>query len=167
MLNQSKAVRYMNLQLIILDNVYFMCPSTDILVHISTYTWPMYMLANISVDIQLICRPRYTTNRRPIFCWQSMVSVSAECRLLYQPRYLPIVGRYVDLDSAYIMVDTSVDTWTNISRSLYQPRVLVEGCAKYTWSIIFTCLLSKNNLMLGFLVSVLLLTVVFITTSSN
>ena len=45
----------MNLQLIILDHVYFMCPSTDILVHTSTDTRPMCMLANISVDTQLRC----------------------------------------------------------------------------------------------------------------
>ena len=70
-----------------------------------------------------------------------MVSVSAECRLLYRPRYLPIVSRYVDFDSADISVDTSVDMLTDISQSLYRLRVgrvsvdmstdvSVEGCTK-------------------------------------
>ena len=48
-----------------------------------------------------------------------MVSISAECWPLCRPRYLPIVGRYVDLDLADISVDTSAD----ISWLLYRPRV--------------------------------------------
>ena len=59
----------------------------------------------------------------PIFCIQSMVSLLTKCWPLYQPRYLPIVGRYVDLDSADISVDTSVNTSTNISRLWYRRRV--------------------------------------------
>ena len=50
-----------------------------------------------------------------------MASVSVECRPLYRPRYLPIVGRYVDQHSADISVDTSVDTSTDTSRSTYRP----------------------------------------------
>ena len=52
-----------------------------------------------------------------------MVSVSAECRPLYGPRYLPIVGRYVDHHSADISVDTSVDMSTDTSPSTYQPTL--------------------------------------------
>ena len=52
-----------------------------------------------------------------------MVSVSAECRPLYRPRYLPIVGRYVDHHSADISVDTSVDTSTDTSQSTYRPTL--------------------------------------------
>lgn len=52
-----------------------------------------------------------------------MVSVSDECQLLHPPRYLPIVGQYVDLDLADILVDTSVDTSTDISWLLYWSRV--------------------------------------------
>ena len=59
----------------------------------------------------------------PIFCIQSMVSLLTKCWPLYQPRYLPIVGRYVDLDLADISVDTSVNTSTNISRLWYRQRV--------------------------------------------
>ena len=83
-----------------------------------------------------------------------MVSVSAECRPLYQPRYLPIVSQYLDHHSADILVDTSVDTLTDTSRSTYRPTrdryvsrvsvdittemstdISVEGCTKYTWSL--------------------------------
>ena len=83
-----------------------------------------------------------------------MVSILAKCWPLYRLRYLPIVGRYVDLDSADISVDSSVDTSTDKSRSLYRLRVgqyferhicgvfvdmsndiSVEGCKKYSWSI--------------------------------
>ena len=62
---------------------------------------------------------RYNTDGRPIFRRQSMLSVSAECRPLYRPKYLPILGRYVDHHSADISVDTSVDTSTDTSRSTY------------------------------------------------
>ena len=51
-----------------------------------------------------------------------MVSVSAECRPLYLPRYLPIVSQYVDHHSADISVDAFIDTSTDISRWLYRPR---------------------------------------------
>ena len=52
-----------------------------------------------------------------------MVSVSAECRPVYRPRYLLIVGQNVDLDSADISVDTLLDMSTDIFLSLYRPRV--------------------------------------------
>lgn len=52
-----------------------------------------------------------------------MVSISAECQPLYRPRYLPIISRYVDHHLADISVDTSVNTSTDIPRSLYRPRV--------------------------------------------
>ena len=39
-----------------------------------------------------------------------MVSILAECRPQYGPRYLPIVGRYVDHHSADISNDISADT---------------------------------------------------------
>jgi len=62
---------------------------------------------------------QYTTDGRLIFRRQSMVSVSAERRPLYQPKYmyLPIVGQlyYVNHHSADISVDTSVDMSTDIS----------------------------------------------------
>ena len=66
---------------------------------------------------------RYTTDSRPIFHQPSMVSVSAECWLLYRLRYVPKVGQYVNHHSIDILVDTSVDTSTDISRSLYRQRV--------------------------------------------
>ena len=50
-------------------------------------------------------------------------AISAECRPLYRPRYLPIVGRYVDHHSADISVDTSVDTSTDTLRSTYRPTL--------------------------------------------
>ena len=50
-----------------------------------------------------------------------MVGVSAECRPLYWPRYLPIVIRYVDHHSADILDDTSVDTSPDTSRPTYWP----------------------------------------------
>ena len=50
-----------------------------------------------------------------------MVNVSAECRPLHRPRYLPIVGRYVDHYSADISVDSSVDMSTGISRPICRP----------------------------------------------
>ena len=45
------------------------------------------------------------------------------CRLTYRPRYLAIVGWYVDLDLATILVDTSVDMSTGISWMLYRLSV--------------------------------------------
>ena len=66
---------------------------------------------------------RYTTNSWLIFRQQSMIRLLAKCQLLYRPIYLPIAGRYVDHHSADILVDTSVDTLTDISQLLYQPRV--------------------------------------------
>ena len=50
-----------------------------------------------------------------------MVSISAKCRLLYQLKYRPMVGRYVEHHLACVSVNTSVDTSTNTSRSTYWP----------------------------------------------
>ena len=84
---------------------------------------------------------RYTTDSRPILRRQSMVNVLAECPPIHQPRYLQIVGRYVD--------HLSADIRWSISRPTYRPTLdryadryigresvdmSVEGCTKYTWS---------------------------------
>ena len=45
--------------------------------------------------------------------WQSMVNVLKECRPLYRPRYLPIVGWYIDHPSADISVDNYV-SWYDV-----------------------------------------------------
>ena len=60
---------------------------------------------------------------KPFYCRECYHSISAECRPLYRPRYLPIVGRHVHHHSADILVDTLVDTSTDTSWSLYRPRV--------------------------------------------
>ena len=52
-----------------------------------------------------------------------MFSISAECRPLYRPRYLPIVGRYVDHHSADISVNALVDTSTDTLQSTYRPTL--------------------------------------------
>ena len=54
---------------------------------------------------------------------KSMVSVSGKCWLLYWPRYLPIVDRYVDHHSAHILVVTSVDMSTDTSQLTYRPTL--------------------------------------------
>ena len=93
----------------------------------------------------------------PIYHRQSMVSVSAECWPLYQPRYLPIVGRYLGWYigwygdwhiSVVISAESRLICWpihrSSVSWDVvrYISRVSVEmstdvsveGCTKYTWS---------------------------------
>lgn len=62
---------------------------------------------------------------RLIFHQQSVVNVSAKCRLLhvYWPRYLPTGGWHIDQHSADFLVVTSVDMLTDISWSIYRPIV--------------------------------------------
>jgi len=60
-----------------------------------------------------------------------MVNVSAECWPLYRPRYLLIVSRYVNQNSA----DTLVDIGTSLINT--STDILVKRCTKYTWSMMF------------------------------
>ena len=83
------------------DHVYFVHPSTDILVDISTDTWPMYWWTyRPSVD-QYVGR-------------HSADMSNKMCRLtyrpMYQPRYRPSDGRHIDRLSANISVDIAAET---------------------------------------------------------
>ena len=82
-------------------------------------TWSR--LTQVIIVVYYTTVDRYTTNSRPILHRQSMVNVSAQCRVLYRPRYRLTVdqhigrcigchiNRYID---RHISVDISAECWS-------------------------------------------------------
>ena len=137
------------------DHVYFVHPSTDILVDISTNTRPMYWLTyRPSVDW---CPSTYW----PTLGWyydrdmsvNVLTNVSTEISAEWWSTYRPTIGRYLSRYSGRHSVDMlTTDCWQNIGRLsvVYRSKASTVSvrCISYTHFILFW---STSNISEGFM----------------
>ena len=101
----GQGLTYATCDFLVSDHVYFVHPSTDISVNISTDTWPMYRLTyRPSVD-------RYVGRHIDRLSADITTKIHRSTyRPMYQPRFRPSDGRHISRLSADISVDIAVNT---------------------------------------------------------